>query len=111
MTSEVKVWIERSQPRDLETGAIAFDISFDVGTQDESISRVPIVALMDLKDNSFPYEEVTNAVNDWIEKAKRTPNNRRNCLCCRKRAIKGKVLCQKCDTEYAGIIYAEDTLW
>lgn len=104
---EVKVWVARSQPRDQETGAVAFDISFNVGTEKESISRVPIQALMDLEDNSFPYEEVTEAVNDWIEKAKRFPHTRRNCLCCFKRATKGKVLCQGCNSEFGELIYAE----
>ena len=104
---EVKVWVARSQPRDQETGAIAFDISFNVGTEKESISRVPIQALMDLEDNSFPYEEVTEAVNDWIEKAKRFPDTRRNCLCCWKRATKGKVLCQGCHTKFGEVIYAD----
>lgn len=104
---EVKVWVARSQPRDQETGAVAFDISFNVGTEKESISRVPIQALMDLEDNSFPYEEVTQAVNDWIEKAKLFPHARRNCLCCFKRATKGKVLCQGCNTEFGELIYAE----
>ena len=104
---EVKVWVARSQPRDQVTGAIAFDISFNVGTEKESISRVPIQALMDLEDNSFPYEEVTEAVNDWIEKAKRFPDTRRNCLCCWKRATKGKVLCQGCHTKFGELIYAD----
>ena len=104
---QVKVWVARSQPRDQETGAIAFDISFDIGSEKESISRVPIQALMDLEDNSFPYEEVTKAVNDWIDKAKRFPHTRRNCLCCWKRASKGKVLCQGCNTQFGDVIYAD----
>jgi|MDTC01.1.fsa_nt_gb hypothetical protein len=104
---EVKVWVARSQPRDQETGAVAFDISFNVGTEKESISRVPIQALMDLEDNSFPYEEVTEAVNDWIEKAKRFPHTRRNCLCCWNKATKGKVLCKGCNTDFGELIYAE----
>ena len=104
---EVKVWVARSQPRDQETGAIAFDISFNVGTEKESISRVPIQALMDLENNSFPYEEVTEAVNDWIEKAKQFPHTRRNCLGCWKRATKGKVLCQGCHSDFGEVIYAD----
>ena len=42
----VYVWTSRSQPRDLETGEIAFDISYDSKTSDWS--RVPIRALIDL---------------------------------------------------------------
>ena len=104
---DVKVWVARSQPRDRISGAIAFDISFNVGTENESMSRIPIQALMDLEDKSFPYEEVTGAVNDWIDKAKQFPHIRRNCLCCAKRAIKGKVLCKECDTKFGMVIYAE----
>lgn len=106
-TEQVKVWVARSQPRDQESGAIAFDISFNVGTEKESILRVPIQALMDLEDNSFPYEEVTEAVNGWIDTAKRFPDTRRNCLCCSKRATKGKVLCKGCHPKFGELIYAE----
>ena len=102
---EVKVWVARSQPRDKETGAVAFDISFEYAEWKDH--RVSILDLMDVEDNSFPYEEVTHAVNDWIEKAKRFPNTRRNCLCCWKRATKGKVLCKGCHTKFGDVIYAE----
>ena len=102
---EVKVWVARSQPRDKDTGAIAFDISFEYAEWKDH--RVSILDLMDLEDNSFPYEEVTEAVNDWIQKAKRFPHTRRNCLCCRKRATKGKVLCQGCHSKFGEVIYAD----
>ena len=102
---QVKVWVARSQPRDKDTGAIAFDISFEYAQCKDH--RVSILELMDLEDNSFPYEEVTEAVNDWIEKAKRFPHTRRNCLCCWNKATNGKVLCQGCDTKFGELIYAE----
>ena len=104
-TEQVKVWVARSQPRNKDTGAIAFDISFEYAQWKDH--RVSILDLMDLEDNSFPYEEVTEAVNDWIEKAKRFPHTRRNCLCCWKRATKGKVLCQGCHTKFGEVIYAD----
>ena len=105
LTEQVKVWVARSQPRDKDTGAIAFDISFEYAKWKDH--RVSILDLMDLEDNSFPYEEVTEAVNDWIEKAKRFPHTRRNCLCCWERATKGKVLCQGCHTKFGEVIYAD----
>ena len=104
---QVKVWVARSQPRDQETGAIVFDISFNLGTDQETKLRVPMQALMDLEDNSFPYEEVTESVNDWIEKAKRFPHTRRNLLCCWNKATKGKVLCVECNPKYGELIYAD----
>lgn len=104
-TEQVKVWVARSQPRDKFTGAIAFDISFEYAQWKHH--RVSILALMDLEDNSFPYEEVTDAVNDWIDKANRFPNNRRNCICCNKKAIKGKILCKGCNSKYGKLIYAD----
>ena len=107
LDEQVKVWVARSQPRDKHTGSIAFDISFNVGTKNESLARVSIRELMDLEDNSFPYEEVTEAVNDWIEKAKLFPHTRRKCLCCWKKATKGKVLCQGCHTKFGEVIYAD----
>lgn len=99
------IWVSRSQPRDPENGAISFDISFDVGTEKESWSRINIIQLMDLETNTFYYKEVADAINDWIEVAKNTPNNRRDCLCCKNRTIKGSVLCKKCDEIYREIIY------
>ena len=102
---EVKVWVARSQPRDKKSGAIAFDISFEYAQWKDH--RVSILDLMDLEDNSFPYEEVTEAVNDWILKAKRFPHARRNCVCCWNRATKGKVLCKGCNSKYGDLIYAE----
>lgn len=102
-----KIWVARTQPRDQETGSIAFDMSFNVGTDDEMKLRVPIIALMNMNDNSFPYEEVTEAVNDWVDTAKRFPHTRRNCLCCWNRATKGKVLCQGCHTNFGEVIYAD----
>ena len=113
---EVKVWVARSQPRDKKTGAIAFDISFKYHRgylrsgfeyAEWKDHRVSILHLMDLEDNSFPYEAVTEAVNDWIHKAKQFPHARRNCLCCRNRATKGKVLCKGCNSKYGDLIYAE----
>lgn len=102
---EVKVWVARSQPRDKATGAIAFDISFEYAQWKDH--RVSILDLMNLEDNSFPYKEVTDAINDWIEKAKRFPHTKRNCLCCTKRATKGKVLCKACNTKFSEVIYAD----
>lgn len=100
------IWVSRSQPRDPENGAISFDISFDVGTEKESWSRINILQLMDMETNTFCYTEVVDAINDWIEVAKNYPNNRRDCLCCKNRTIKGEVLCKKCDEIYREIIYA-----
>ena len=105
VNEKVKVWIARSQPRDQETGAIAFDISFEYANW--KMHRVSIIDLMDLEDNSFPYDEVTQAINNWIDVAKRFPHTRRNCLSCNKRATKGKVLCGACHMRFGKVIYAE----
>ena len=100
------VWISRSQPRDPLTGAISFDITYDVGKKNESWSRVSIIQLMDMKDNTIHFIEVVNAINDWIEIAKMYPHKRRNCICCNFRANKGRVLCRKCNLTYGKVIYA-----
>jgi len=104
---QVQVWVARSQPRDQVTGSIAFDISYNIGTNNVTKLRVPIQALMDLEDNTFPYEEVTEAVNDWIATAKKYPKTRRNCLCCWQRATKGRVLCGECNIKFGELIYAD----
>ena len=106
--SNTYVWTSRSQPRDQETGEIAFDISFNVGLDDEEKKRVRITTLMDLDDLSFEYEEVTDAVNDWLAVAKNYPDIRRNCLCCRRRATKSKVLCGWCGPKYGPTIEAKE---
>jgi hypothetical protein len=94
--------VARSQPRDCETGEICFDISYNDG----SWSRVPIRALMDLEDRSFLHEDVTNAVNDWIEVAERCPTARRNCICCNRRTVKGTILCRTCTPIYGPTVTA-----
>lgn len=35
------------------------------------------------------------------------PHTRRKCLCCWKKATKGKVLCQGCHTKFGQVIYAD----
>ena len=104
---KTKIWVTRTQPRDPKTGAIAFDMSFNVETDDEVKLRAPILALMDMNSNSFPYPEVTQAVDDWVEKAKEYPNTRRKCLCCRRKATKGLVLCKGCGDKFGKVIYSE----
>ena len=101
------IWTSRSQPRDSETGEIAFDISFNIGSPNESWSRVPITALMDLRDQTVAFEEVAEAINDWVAVAKQHPFIRRNCLCCHRRATKGKILCSTCVSTYGPTIYAK----
>ena len=96
------VHIARSQPRDWRTGAICFDITYD----NEVTRRVPIDRLMDLKDKTIEFDEVTNAINDWIDVANKHPHPRRHCICCRSRATPGKILCKKCDTRVGETVYA-----
>lgn len=108
MAATTHIWTSRSQPRDPKTGEIAFDMSFDVNTPDESWSRVPITAFMDLEDNSIEYDEVTDAINDWLEMAKQYPHVRRSCVCCRTRATKGKILCGSCTMKYGPTIEGEE---
>lgn len=100
------VWTSRSQPRNLKTGEIAFDITINIGTDKEKTSRIPITKLMDLNDNTIEYEEVVNAINDWIVVANKYPNIMRKCICCLKKAKKSNVLCYGCSNKYNDIIYA-----
>ena len=99
------VWTSRSQPRNLKTGEIAFDITINIGTHKEKTSRIPITKLMDLNDNTIEYEEVVNAINDWIAVANKYPNIMRKCICCLKKAKKSNILCHGCK-KYNDIIYA-----
>ena len=99
------VWTSRSQPRNLKTGEIAFDITINIGTDKEKTSRIPITKLMDFNDNTIEYEEVVNAINDWIAVANKYPNIMRKCICCLKKAKKSNILCHGCK-KYNDIIYA-----
>jgi hypothetical protein len=100
------VWTSRSQPRNLKTGEIAFDITINIGTDKEKTSRIPITKLMDLNDNTIEYEEVVNAINDWIAVANKYPNIMRKCICCLRKSKKSNVLCYGCSDKYNDIIYA-----
>ena len=97
-----QVHVARSQPRDPETGAICFDVTY----ADGSWSRVPIQAFIDLADETFSHEEVADAVNDWVATALRHPFVRRNCLCCNRRATNGAVLCATCTPKWGEAVYA-----
>ena len=108
METMTRIWISRSQSRISGTGEVAFDITYNVGSDEESWSRVPITALMDLADLTFEYHEVANAVNSWIDVAKDHPFVRRNCICCRRRATKGTILCTRCTPIYGPTVYADD---
>jgi hypothetical protein len=97
-----RIHVARSQPRCKETGAICFDVTYTDG----SWSRVPIQAFIDLEDDTFSHEDVADAVNDWVYTAKRHPDTRRNCICCNRRAVKGKVLCKECTRKWGSAVYA-----
>lgn len=100
------IWISRSQPRDKITGEICFDITYHPGTDKEKTSRTQITKLIDLNDHTVKYEEVANAINDWINVAIEYPYNNRKCLCCNKRAINSYVLCKSCLSTHFEVIYA-----
>ena len=96
------IHIARSQPRNQETGAICFDVTYPEGSR----LRVPIQGFVDLSDATFSHEDVADAVNDWVATAKQHPFVRRNCLFCNHRATKGRVLCTKCAPKWSEAVYA-----
>ena len=96
------VHVARSQPRDQETGRICFDVTYTDGSH----ARVPILRFIDEEDGTFTHSDVAQAVNDWIETAKRHPFTRRSCLCCFERATKGGVLCTRHTATCGEAVYA-----
>ena len=94
--------IARSHARDTRTGSVCFDLIHQNGVWE----RLPIVAFIDFKDNTFSHEHVAQAVNDWVQTAKAHPHTKRNCLTCKTRARKGEVLCDGCDKLFKYAIYA-----
>lgn len=101
-TTQDQVHVARAHPRNQETGAICFDVTYSDGSR----SRVPIQAFVDLSDATFSHEAVADAVNDWVTKAEQYPFVRRNCLCCNARARAGQVLCAKCTPKWGEAVYA-----
>ena len=84
-------------------GQIAFDVAYDRTSKPQ---RYPIIKFMDTTDKTVTNKEVADRINHWINVAKQWPATRRNCLCCNRRAIKGKVLCKTCTPIYGATIYA-----
>lgn len=95
------VHVSRSQPRNRETGAICFDVTYSDG----SWARVPIQVFMDAADATFSHEAVAEAVNDWVAVAKCYPSTHRKCLCCNRRAAAALVLCTKCYPTWGETVY------
>jgi hypothetical protein len=91
--SHVKV--ARSQPRDPATGEICFDIEYD-----GKITRLPIRNMMDLEKQIIVVDAVADAVEDWIAVAAAYPSTRRKCICCRRRATTGRIMCGFCSKDY-----------
>lgn len=103
-----QVFVAASRAR-WSDGQVAFDVSYDSWVEDKNIQpveRYPITLFMDLTEQVFTNEQVAETVNHWIGVAKDWPKVRRNCLCCKNRAIKGQVLCSWCEPVYGKTIYA-----
>jgi hypothetical protein len=93
----------RSQPRIPDTQELAFDISYDGGSE---WLRVPITSFFDLEDNSVAYDEITDAINDMRQVASNFPSRNRKCICCHRKAISGKILCRSCKPTYNAVVTA-----
>lgn len=96
----------RSQPRHKETSEICFDITYHPRTKKEKTYRIQITKLIDLTDDTVKYQEITDAINDWINVAIEYPDKNRKCIFCNKRAIKSLILCKDCKYKYYKTIYA-----
>lgn len=95
-----EVFVAASRAR-WSDGQVAFDVAY--GT---SKTREPITMFMDLEEACFINKQVADTVNHWIKVAKNWPNIRRNCVCCKNKATKGKVLCKHCHYVFGETIYA-----
>jgi hypothetical protein len=103
---DISILISRSYSRDAKTGEILFDISYNYESNKIITKRTGLTKLIDLNDNTVEYEDIANAINNWINVAKKYPNVKRNCLCCNNRTIKSFVLCKSCKPKYYDSIYA-----
>ena len=90
------VKVARSQPRDPATGEICFDVEYKDGT----VARVPIRSFMNLEEQFITHDDVSNAVEDWIAVAAKYPYILRKCICCRRRATTGRIMCGFCSKDY-----------
>lgn len=105
-TEETKrpvIHFARSQPRIPDTQELAFDISYDGGSE---WLRVPITSFFDLEDNSVAYDEITDAINDMRQVASNFPSRNRKCICCHRKAVSGEILCRSCKPTYHALVVA-----
>ena len=96
MPGSATVKVARTQPRDPTTGEICFDVEYNDGV----VVRVPIRSLMNLEEQFITLDGVSNAMEDWIAVAAAYPRNRRKCICCRRRATTGRIMCSFCSQDY-----------
>lgn len=96
--------------RNQETGEILFhyEDAFVPGSR----TSVPITALMDLDNQTFYYQAVSDTVKVWTQFAEQYPTTpvgrgQPRCICCNVHAIQGSVLCSICTPTYHAIVYAE----
>ena len=105
-TEEAKrpvIHFARSQPRIPHTQELAFDISYDGGSE---WLRVPITSFFDLEDYSVAYDEITDAINDMRQVASNFPSRNRKCICCHRKAVSGEILCRSCKPTYHALVVA-----
>lgn len=104
--SEISILISRSYSRDAKTGEILFDISYNYKSNKIITNKIGLTNFIDLNDNTVEYQQIADAINNWINVAKKYPNVKRHCLCCNNRTIKSFVLCKSCKPKYYDSIYA-----
>ena len=101
--SKDRLCVARSAPRHPETGAVCVDLHMSGALIP---ARVPIWVFIDLDTALFSRDDVADLVNDWIDVAKRYPSVKRNCICCRSKAVGGGILCVRCEDVYGEAVYA-----
>jgi len=86
-----EVVASRSQPR--VSGKLCIEVK---PADSDKVEKWPIEAFVD-KDGFFTDETVCKWVNDWNDKARKTPYVPRKCLFCNRKAKLGVTLCGHCE--------------
>ena len=56
-------------------------------------------------ENKFVNQTISDIINDWTYTAQEWPNVKRQCLFCKHKAMKGDIICKKCNIHFGKVIH------
>ena len=81
-------------------GVACFNVEmYDTG----EIERWPLSYF--INENTIVNKTIHDIINDWTYTAQEWPNIKRQCVFCKNKAIKGDIICVKCDIHFGQVIH------